>query len=283
MKCLVINLDRSPDRLVHMIAEFARIGTAFERIAAVDARSHPELAQQPQHPIYGVRRLLGSEIACLHSHRACWSILACDEARYGAIFEDDVVFSANAGPLLADDGWIPADADIIKLETYFRRTLIHRRSISAGHGFSTSRLYKNHPGTGGYIISRQAALDLLEATEKINVTADDLIFTPALRSSSSKKIYQLVPALCVQDQFVGNRLPSLLGRERDALCAVDELAVKRKRPATARILKEAGRIQRWIVDFCRFRRHIVVPFDSTGQTSRPLDGSLAAPLPSVAL
>ncbi|MGX7876465.1 glycosyltransferase family 25 protein [Mesorhizobium sp. ORM6] len=202
-----------------MIAEFARIGTAFERVAAIDARSHPELGQQPQHPMYGTRRLLGSEIACLHSHRACWSILARDEAPYGAVFEDDVVFSANAGPLLADGGWIPADADIVKLETYFKRTLIHRRRISAGHGFSAFRLYKNHPGTGGYIISRQAARDLLEATEEVNVTADDLIFTPAFPSSSSKKIYQLVPALCVQDQFVSGRLPSLLGQERDALCA----------------------------------------------------------------
>ncbi|WP_246673937.1 glycosyltransferase family 25 protein [Mesorhizobium sp. B2-3-13] len=69
MKCLVINLHRSPDRLAHLSAEFARIGTAFQRVAAIGARSHPELGQQPQHPMYAPRRLLGSEIACLHSHR----------------------------------------------------------------------------------------------------------------------------------------------------------------------------------------------------------------------
>lgn len=282
MKCLVINLDRSADRLAHMAAEFARIGVAFERVAAIDARCHPELEQQPQHPIHEARPLLGGEIACLHSHRACWSILLRDEARYGAIFEDDVVFSADAGPLLSDSGWIPADADIVKLETYFKRTLIHRRGISAGHGFSGFRLYKNHPGTGGYIISRQAARDLLEATEKINVATDDLIFTPALPTSSSKTIYQLVPALCVQDQFVSERLPSLLGQERDALCPASGLAPKRRKPTAERILKEAGRTMRWIVDFCRSRRHIVVPFAS-GRTTRPLDGSPAEPIPSVAL
>ncbi|MFC3327284.1 glycosyltransferase family 25 protein [Mesorhizobium cantuariense] len=264
MKCLVINLDRSADRLAHMVAQFARIGIPFERVAAIDARNHPELEQQPQHALYATRRLSGSEIACLHSHRACWSILAQDEARYGAIFEDDVVFSANAGPLLADSGWIPADADIVKLETYFKSTLIHRRRISAGHGFSAFRLYKNHPGTGGYVISRQAARDLLEATEKVNVTADDLIFTPAFPTSSSKTIYQLVPALCAQDQFVRDRLPSLLGPERDAAGAASGLAAKRRKPAAERIMKEAGRTARWIVDFYRFRRHIVVPFDSTG-------------------
>lgn len=36
---------------------------------------------------------------------------------YGAIFEDDILFSAKAGTLIVDDGWIPADADIVKLET----------------------------------------------------------------------------------------------------------------------------------------------------------------------
>ncbi|MBZ9710154.1 glycosyltransferase family 25 protein [Mesorhizobium sp. ESP7-2] len=266
MKCLVINLDRSPDRLAHISAEFARIGAAFQRVAAVDARSHPELGQQPQHPMYAPRRLLGSEIACLHSHRLCWAILAQDDASYGAIFEDDVIFSANAGPLLADNGWIPTDADIVKLETYFKRTLIHRRRTAAGHGFSAFRLYKNHPGTGGYIISRQTARDLLEATEKINITADDLIFTPAFATSSSKTIYQLVPALCVQDQFVGDRLPSLLGQERDAEGTANALVAKRRRPVAERIMKEGGRTARWIADFCRYRRHIVVPFDSTGAT-----------------
>ncbi|TPL75658.1 MULTISPECIES: glycosyltransferase family 25 protein [unclassified Mesorhizobium] len=265
MKCLVINLDRSPDRLAHISAEFARIGVAFQRVAAVDARSHPELGQQPQHPIYASRRLLGSEVACLHSHRVCWTMLAQDEARYGAIFEDDVVFSAKAGPLLADDGWIPPDADIVKLETYFKKTLIHRRRIATGHGFSAFRLYKNHPGTGGYIISRQAARDLLEATETINITADDLLFTPAFGVSSSKTIYQLVPALCVQDQFVSDRLPSLLGEERDAARTGNELVAKRRRPAAERIMSEGGRTVRWVLGFCRGRRHIVVPFETTGK------------------
>ncbi|MGX7876464.1 glycosyltransferase family 25 protein [Mesorhizobium sp. ORM6] len=107
MKRLVINLDRSPDRLAHMTAEFARIGIGFERVAAIDARQHPGLMLQPQHPLYAVRRLSGSEIACLHSHRACWTIIAQDEAPYGAVFEDDMVFSARAGALLADTSWIP--------------------------------------------------------------------------------------------------------------------------------------------------------------------------------
>jgi len=100
MKCLVINLDRSRDRLAHVTAEFARIGVAFERVAAIDARDRPDLAEMPQ----GKKqlRMADGEIACLLSHKRCWSMIAAGEDAYGAIFEDDVVFADNAGALLTN-------------------------------------------------------------------------------------------------------------------------------------------------------------------------------------
>lgn len=259
MKCLVINLDRSADRLAHMVAEFARIGIAFERVAGVDANEHPNLVLQPQHAIHAIRPLAGSEIACLHSHRACWTIIAQDDAPYGAVFEDDMVFSGKAGALLGDTSWVPADADVVKLETFFSRTVIQRKRTSAGHGFSTVRLRKGHPGAGGYLLSRQTARDFLEATAQVNIAVDDLIFDPIM--SAGKNVYQLVPALCAQDQFVGDRLPSLLDQERDAARTVSGLMTKHRKPTAVRIRREAGRTMRWIVDFCRLRRQIIVPLD----------------------
>ncbi|MEI9426762.1 glycosyltransferase family 25 protein [Mesorhizobium sp. Cs1299R1N3] len=259
MKRLVINLDRSPDRLAHTTAEFARIGLGFERVAAIDARDHPDLMLQRQHPLYAVRRLSGSEIACLHSHRACWTIIAQDDAPYGAIFEDDIVFSAKAGALLADTSWIPADADVVKLETFFHTTVIQRERFSVGGGFSLFRLRKNHIGTGGYLLSRQMARALLEATADVNVAVDSLIFDPAFATSSGKTIYQLVPALCAQEQFVGNRLPSLVEPGREAEWVASGVADGHRMPALARIRREARRAARQITDLCRLRRQIVVP------------------------
>ncbi|AZO56729.1 MULTISPECIES: glycosyltransferase family 25 protein [unclassified Mesorhizobium] len=261
MKCLVINLDRSPDRLAHIAAEFARIGIAFERVAAVDARQHPDLVLRPQHARYAERRLFGSEIACLHSHRACWTIIAQDDAAYGAVFEDDIVFSAKAGALLADTGWVPADAEIVKLETFFHRTVVHRAGTPAGRGFSVSRLRKNHMGSGGYLLSRQAARDLLRASAKVNVAVDSLIFDPAFATAAGKTIYQLVPALCAQDQFLRNRLPSLLDRERQAEWTASGQATKRRRPLSEKVGVEARRIAEWIIDHCRLRRHAIIPLD----------------------
>lgn len=264
MKCLVINLDRSPDRLAHITTEFARIGVAFERVEAIDARARPELDQMPQNLLYTKRlRLTGGEIACLLSHRACWMIIAGGDAPYAAIFEDDVIFSARAGALLGNADWIPADADIIKLETFFQKTMVGWKRISAGPGFSISRLLGDHMGTGGYIISKRTASDLIEASQEISVAVDDLVFNPAFPIMPSKTIYQLIPALCAQGQLLGHKtpeLPSLLKEKRDmqwALTATDE---KRRKTAAGRVRAEIRRLIRHIVDFRRRLQRRVIPF-----------------------
>lgn len=273
MKCLVINLDRSRDRLAHMVAEFARIGVRFERFAAIDARDRPDLALMPlrvkrKSPL----RMTEAEIACLLSHRACWAIIAAGDDAHGAIFEDDIVFSAKAGALLADTGWIPADADIVKLETFFKKTTIARKRVSAGHGFFMSRLHRTHIGAAGYIVSRQAARDLVDATEDIGIPVDHVVFNPSLATSSSKTIYQLVPALCAQDQFLGDRsvgLPSLLkqdrGEQRDAIGMIK----RRRKTGINKIRTEIKRIAEQISDLCRRRQATIIAFDYRGERIRP--------------
>jgi glycosyl transferase, family 25 len=273
MKCLVINLDRSRDRLAHMTAEFARIGIAFGRVAAIDARERPDLASMPLRARHTTpRRMTGSEIACLLSHKACWTIIAEGDDAHGAIFEDDVVFSAEAGALLADTSWIPANADVVKLETFFKRTTIARKRIAAGHGFSLSRLHGLHIGAAGYVLSRQAARDLLSATDDIGIPVDHLVFNPKLATSSSKTIYQLVPALCLQDQFLASSkvgLPSLLKPDRTKQLVASGIDKKSSKPAIARVRIEVGRLARQFVDFCRLRQGKIIPFHHRGVRIRP--------------
>ncbi|WP_352537241.1 glycosyltransferase family 25 protein [Mesorhizobium sp. M0029] len=270
MKCLIINLDRSRDRLAHVTAEFARIGIAFERVAAIDARDRPDLAEMPQGKKH--LRLADAEIACLLSHQQCWSTIAAGEDAYAAIFEDDVVFPDKAGALLADAGWIPADADIVKLETFFNRTVISRKQVACGHGFSASRLHGLHIGTAGYILSRQAARDLLAATNEISIPVDHLIFNPRFATSSDKVIYQLVPALCLQAQFLGDspvRLPSLLKQERTEEWVASGIGKRRPRPITAKARIETRRLTRQIADLFRLRREMIIPFWYRGRRVRP--------------
>lgn len=274
MRCLVINLDRSPDRLAHMTAEFARIGIAFERVAAIDALDRPDLADMPQRTAYTHRlRLASVEIACLLSHRACWTMIATGNDPYCAIFEDDVLFSSKAGALLADPGWIPADADIVKLETTFDLTMIGRpKRVIAGRHFSLPRLYKAHPGSAGYIVSRQAARDLIRETAEMGAAIDDLVFNPAFKIACGKTIYQLDPALCAQDHILGDRsvgLPSMIGQDRASQLISGDTERKREKRIGERLVTEFKRLGRQINDIRLRKTKKIIPFDYRGELILP--------------
>lgn len=196
MKCLVINLDRSPDRLATIAAEFARIGIPFERVAAVDARNDHLNFPAPPH-------LTGPEIACFLSHRKCWQLIADGADQYGAVFEDDAAFKSDAGPLLSNDRWVPRDADIVKLETMFGQVRLGRIA-SIGNGHAVARLVGEHLGTAGYVISKGAAQRLLHRIKNLKEPIDLTLFSPNSLIFAINKTYQLVPALCVQShRFVG--------------------------------------------------------------------------------
>ncbi|WP_413771449.1 glycosyltransferase family 25 protein [Mesorhizobium sp. PAMC28654] len=256
-----------------MTAEFARLGVAFERVAAIDGRDRPDFDEIQMHANRVTKlRLTGSEIGCLLSHRACWEIIAQGDGPYGAIFEDDVIFSEQAGALLTSSDWIPADAGIVKLETFFNKTIIGRKRIPLGQGLSLSRLYGVHIGTGGYVISRQSARDLIDGTREIGIPVDQVMFNPNLATSSQNIIYQSVPALCAQDQFLGDRavgLPSLIKAQRMDLLLASGRAERRKPGLTKKIGIEIKRLVGQITDFCRLRQAKVIPFDYRGEHFRP--------------
>jgi len=202
VKCLVINLDRSADRLAGVTAEFSRIGIPFERVAGVDAAIGAPIVAPP---------LTEAEVCCFFSHRLCWQIIADGPDRYGAVFEDDVVFSHDAGSLLADGSWIPPDADIIKLETFFNRVRLGSQHVAVAAGYSARRLLGQHLGSCGYVVSKSAAKWLLSKTKLPKAAVDVALFAPNQTTAARNTTYQLMPALCAQVQFVSeNRGPATL-------------------------------------------------------------------------
>jgi glycosyl transferase family 25 len=135
MKIFVINLDRAPQRLERMASLFGELGLDFTRVSAVDGR---DLADRQARR--GMYYDLGSgEIGCFLSHIKCWDAATKADGEYTAIFEDDVHFGAGARELLVDTSWIPADADVVKLETTLVRTLVDRDSAArAGDPLGTA-------------------------------------------------------------------------------------------------------------------------------------------------
>jgi len=260
MKCLVINLDRSSGRLAHATAEFARIGVDFERVAAIEGHQRPELASMSP-------SLALSEIGAFLSHRACWQLIAEGTDAYCAIFEDDVVFTKEAGRFLSDGAWIPADADIVKIETFFRKAVISIKRHRDGPDYSVHRLYGLHLGACGYVISRQAARELLESTQSNDDPIDHVLFDPASATFSDSTIYQLSPALCAQSQFLVDKaaeLPSEVEVTRLAHQQRRELAKQRSNALLAKFKFEAKRFSRQISNLFRLRQERTIPFDYRG-------------------
>jgi len=199
MKIFVINLDRAPQRLERMASLFGELGLDFTRVPAVDGR---ELADRQARK--GMYYELGNgEIGCFLSHIKCWDIAAKADGEYAAIFEDDVHFGAGARELLVDTSWIPADADVVKLETTLVRTLVDRGSAARAGDRAVRRLLDTHPGTGAYIVSRKGARKLLELSADFADPVDQFMFNPVSVAWNALTIYQVDPAICVQEVVVG--------------------------------------------------------------------------------
>lgn len=222
-KIYLINLERSPERLARMAQLFSEMGVSFTRVEAIDGTSLPTGPGSPVPTRPGKFYQLGAgETACFLSHLECWRAAASGEAAYSAVFEDDAHFGQSAGELLSKSDWIPEDADIVKLETTLVRTLFDKSPAKRIAGRSVSRLRGTHAGGCGYIISRQAARKLIEGCEGFVDPVDQYIFNTGSNVWPSLKIYQLTPAICIQDMFLdegtaNSGLESTLGRERPAI------------------------------------------------------------------
>lgn len=233
MKCYLINLERSQDRLAYMASQFNRMGLEFERVEAVNGRVMPEqeLASFNTFSKNWPDPLSPAEIGCFLSHRKCLEIIATGIDAYAVIFEDDIKLSSGAAQLLPSDKWIPKDADIIKIDAYGHEVLISRSVASEGP-YAVARLRSRHLLTGGYVVSRDAARKLLPLMQKAPAPIDHFLFDPNDGPFDELNIYQITPAICRQAG-----LESTIGKNRR----------EQKRPALFRLvireLKSSGRAQ----------------------------------------
>lgn len=215
------------------MAEFSRIGVAFERIGGVDARAGAPFAALP---------LTEAEVCCFLSHRRCWEIIADGPDQYGVVFEDDVVFSHDAGSMLLDDSWIPLDADLVKIETFYNRVRVGSRHTPARNGYSVTRLFGQHLGSCGYLISKGAARRLLKSTMRLKAPVDVALFSPGQMTSARNNIYQLMPALCVQALFISGNTASPTQIQFTPPLHRNKRAIDRFRVETTRAL---GHFRNW--------------------------------------
>jgi glycosyl transferase, family 25 len=211
MKIMVINLDRAPERLERIRTIFDAAGVPFERMRAVDGRQLSEAEidrwRQGEPRFY----LLGpGETACFLSHRQCWEIAA----RTGepvVVFEDDIHLGRDAAELLGDPSWIPADADIVKLDTTMRPAMVDRKSEWLPTRRRISRVRSLHGAAAGYLVTSNGAKTLLRSSETFSDPVDQFLFNPVSEFFNTISVYQIYPALAVHSGISPDAPTSNLG------------------------------------------------------------------------
>jgi glycosyl transferase family 25 len=192
MNALVINLNRSKDRLDFMSQQLDRLNIKFKRIEAVDANNMDDDLYQKN--AYGWNRVLRySEIACFFSHKKAWEIVVNKDEPY-VIFEDDVILSEGIEDVLSVIKNYK-NCHFINLETSSRKKLIHKKAVLLSNKFSLKQIFHNKTGASAYILwPKYARLLLSNYEQKGAALADAALFDNYFKLPQ----YQLVPAVAIQ-------------------------------------------------------------------------------------
>ncbi len=252
MKCFVINLDRSPERYRWFLESTAKLNLDIIRVVAVDGSTLPagEIARL-QNLRSGLFDVAKGEIGCFLSHRNVWQLVSDGDDEWGFVAEDDIHFSGGCGQFLENDGWLPTDADLVKAETTLKVVEISYIKKLRVFGRGVGCLKSHHGGSGGYFLSKKTARRLLKMTELMCDPVDQVLFNPELGVSKRLNIYQIDPALCIQDSMIEGSshfqgLESLLDEERE-----EQLHSKVRMRGFAKIWREIVRLFRKARNFNR--------------------------------
>lgn len=171
MDILVINLDRSPDRLAFMAAQLDRLGLAFTRSPAVDGATIPAEEFDRLSRTY-MRPLSRPELGCLLSHASAWRHCV-ETGRPALVLEDDAFLSDKLPAFLSELGRKGARG-IVNLETQGSSKWVSREPLAwqANCGVMLYSLYIDRGGAAGYVIWPEAARKLLERSRDYAAPAD---------------------------------------------------------------------------------------------------------------
>lgn len=162
--------------------------------------------------------------------------------------------------LLRADDWIPAGTDLVKLETF---NVPVRLSVTGtpAQGVRLHQLRSTHLGAAGYIIARDCAVDLLRRTENsrdFTLPVDWALFGQEASLRSKARVLQVVPALCIQEQW----LARAEGRPLLYQSLIEHSHGRKDRPKLSerqKYLREAARIGRPIHDLPGAIRDALTP------------------------
>ena len=191
MKILIINLDRSKDRLAYQDSQAAKHGLEITRLRAVEATDFSEetfgkLCERWERPMHR------TEVACFLSHVSAWQYVQQSNAP-ALILEDDAVWSNTLAQALSALNKIE-DIDYVTLEVRGRKKLVSKSKLSLTKDLNLIRLYQDRTGAAGYVLWPSGAEKLLHRYAKNEVALADAFICRAYEL----KAFQVEPACIIQ-------------------------------------------------------------------------------------
>lgn len=249
MKNYVISLTYADQRRDHILSIFQKQAIDFCFFDAVTPATMEQIANALGLDITKTD-LAKSEVACLLSHAALWQKAIDENLSHIAIFEDDIHLGEEATIFLTKSDWIPEGCSIIKLEAFYPKVGVESSFRSLPSKRKLSLLKTVHMGCGGYILSQQAARDLLNllATYEQLIPVDHIVFKDYM-TKFPNQIFQMLPALCIQDHLLGQHVnfPSFLEKDRNIRKGEYEYQIKPKLNFVQKIQRERLRLSAQII------------------------------------
>ena len=208
-KNVVISISTADKRRNHIIDQFGQKQIPFEFFDAFTPSDRLDAHLQRYLPnVEATSKLTAGEKGCLVSHFMLWKKCVDDNLDYISIFEDDILLGENAEQFLANDEWLKERFDfqeifVLRLETFLMPVQLEKQQqILPFQERNIDILKSKHFGTAGYIISNGAAKYLINLFENLAVdevkAIDQIIFNEQI-NVGAYQVYQLNPAICVQE------------------------------------------------------------------------------------
>lgn len=222
---LLINLDRSPDRLKEFQLEFAEkcSGLSFIRIPAVDGKSLTKEHIQSLLPSRNSGQkvdfrgeLIDAEIGCFLSHRKCWQTLLDSPEQWALIMEDDIEISRKAKPYMLDESWIPSGVSVVQLHSTHTKIRSLKEAIKPIKGGRKliSQYWPPPMSTLAYLINREAASLALEISEKLPAPVDVFLFLPYSTFRQNFETWTMSPTVATSKSNLVSTVDSRGKREK---------------------------------------------------------------------
>lgn len=263
----VVSLKQAFQRRAHIKNELGNHKISFEFYDALFPSDHLADLIQTYLPNLTHAKLTEGEKACFMSHYMLWQKCLHENWPYIKIFEDDILLGENAYDFLAQDEWLKERFDfnenfILRFETFLRPSFYQDTEILSYKERDFKKLNEVQYGTAGYVISNSMIKYLVswfKSLEASKLDAIDRMMFEETISSQDIKIYQLYPAICVQElQFNQSKSKLYSSLQTERVVIQKENKVKEKRTLFQKILRLFTKYKRLAEK--RNKKKFIIPF-----------------------